>query len=583
MRKFFLIAASAALVSLLGASMILSLFLLTDIAEPQYQPTAGNPPITPAWAFEHWVWEDNINTQESTEALVEGYRSRGIPVGAVIVDSPWETAYNTLQWDASRYPAPQAMIDDFRSAGVRTMLWITGYVNTDSPDFEFVKQQGYGVNDGEVSFWWKGNGIHIDFTNPDALDWWHGRMDTMLDMGIAGWKVDMSAHTIPIPFWRRAIDKALEITDTGFHLEMRGKHIPGDPLDTYAGSISRQEFKSRYYGDFLDYTRSVNSEGITLARPYTRSEGFSAPVSKLTMGWVGDQSGDWDGLHQQLDNVYRSAEAGYGAVGAEIGGYNGTEPSKKTLIRWAQLGAMLPLMENGGSNGGLTNHLPWFHDQETVDIYRYFATLHTELAPYTFSYGVEAHLTGESIIRDPNRSQGQHMLGEQILVSVLDSESDKKTVRFPDGENWIDFWDHRKTHEGGTEVTLDVPLHQYPIFIKSGAIIPMRIESDLTGIGDAASANKETILIFPNGKSRFTYHMPTGDGVEFSDAIISVDEESGTVTIDSSLVTAYRIKVMWPSEPARVVGADLWKYDRATGIITVDARGTEVSLKIEPP
>src|ERR671918_747288 len=92
-------------------------------------PFPGNPPITPRWAFEPWVWEDNTNTQASTINLVKGYTSRNIPVGAVIIDSPWETYYNTLEWDKNRYPKLQQMINDLHNRKIRVVLWITGFVN----------------------------------------------------------------------------------------------------------------------------------------------------------------------------------------------------------------------------------------------------------------------------------------------------------------------------------------------------------------------------------------------------------------------------------------------------------------------
>ncbi|MHC4062711.1 MAG: TIM-barrel domain-containing protein [Planctomycetota bacterium] len=70
-------------------------------------PLAGPPPICPRWAFEPWVWEDNKNTQEAALNLVKGYRDRDIPVGTIIIDSPWETAYNSFDWDKQRYPEPR--------------------------------------------------------------------------------------------------------------------------------------------------------------------------------------------------------------------------------------------------------------------------------------------------------------------------------------------------------------------------------------------------------------------------------------------------------------------------------------------
>jgi len=43
--------------------------------------------------------------------------------------------------------------------------------------------------------------------------------------------------------------------------------------------------------------------------------------------------------------------------------------TKLLLIRWAQLGAFSPLMENGGNQ----EHRPWIFDNQTLEIYRQYA------------------------------------------------------------------------------------------------------------------------------------------------------------------------------------------------------------------
>ena len=62
--------------------------------------------------------------------------------------------------------------------------------------------------------------------------------------------------------------------------------------------------------------------------------------------------------------------SGYANFGSDIGGYrsgNGTlGRSKELFIRWAQLGAFSPLMENGGNK----EHRPWAFDDETLEIYK---------------------------------------------------------------------------------------------------------------------------------------------------------------------------------------------------------------------
>jgi alpha-glucosidase (family GH31 glycosyl hydrolase) len=55
----------------------------------------------------------------------------------------------------------------------------------------------------------------------------------------------------------------------------------------------------------------------------------------------------------------------------------------QVFLRWAQYGAFLPLMENGG--GG--EHRPWMYDEETTDIYRAFVQEHYRLIPYFMTTG----------------------------------------------------------------------------------------------------------------------------------------------------------------------------------------------------
>lgn len=61
----------------------------------------------------------------------------------------------------------------------------------------------------------------------------------------------------------------------------------------------------------------------------------------------------------------------YANFGSDIGGYRSGSGelgrTKQLLIRWAQLGAFSPLMENGGNK----EHRPWKFDNtnETLDIY----------------------------------------------------------------------------------------------------------------------------------------------------------------------------------------------------------------------
>ncbi|HZL17532.1 MAG TPA: TIM-barrel domain-containing protein, partial [Polyangia bacterium] len=514
-------------------------------------PVPGTtPPVTPRWAFEPWAWEDNTNTQQSTESVISGYISRQIPVGAVIVDSPWETTFNTLIWDTTRYPSPNAMISGFHAEGVKVVMWLVAIVDTDAPQYQTVKTQGYGVNGDANGTWWKGTGIQIDVTNPAAATWWNGLLGGVLADGIDGWKLD------------------------------RGADYFGDPIKTAAGTISATEFKKRLSADFFDDTTATNPNGIVLVRPYSAAQGLiGSDLSKCSVGWVGDHDGGFGGIATQLSDIYTSAQIGYGAPGVEVGGYV-NPPSKDSLIRYAEFGALTPLMENGGTNGGLSQHLPWYWDAQTVAIYQYFATLHSELGSYNFSYEVDAHLTGKSVIRQSDIARAQHLLGDQIFASVITTNVTTKSVTFPAGASWIDYWNETTVYAGGSTTQYSAPLAQYPIFIKAGAIIPLDVKTAITGHGDTTSAGKTTLAIYPEGKSSFTFHRPTGDGTAYTDAVIGIDATSGTISVAGAQATAYRLRVKSMQAPTGVTGADTWSYDATNKVVVVDKQGATFTIVV---
>jgi len=459
------------------------------------------PPITPAWAFGHIVWEDSINTTVGAETLVNGYLERGFPVDAIIIDSPWSTSYNDFEWDPQRYPDPAAMIGGFMQKGVRTILWLTGFVNekgVDTPQqksasFDEVARQGYGANSNRSIDWWKGKGIHVDFTNEKAVEWWYGQLDKVFKEGVYGWKVDQGDVFLP-PFF-----------------------------DTSKGMMANEAFRHYYYDAMFDYTVNRRADGITIARPYSWQEGLESSIEKMNMGWCGDFSGSWDGLRRQINDIYRSARYGYGAVGCEVGGFALPKPTVMQFIRYAQFGCLTACMINGGMNSPFRAHLPWTHGKEVEEAYRWCVEWMESLRPYKFSTVVDAHLHGGSLIKGTNLEERSHLLGNDIFTKAIISDEGKADYHLPADGEWIDYWTG-EVLQAGTAVAMEYPLGRFPLYIRSGAILPMT---------DASMPGKRIFRIYPNGRSVRRFHLPKGEGIEYFDCTISYDQRRGRVVLDS--------------------------------------------------
>jgi alpha-glucosidase (family GH31 glycosyl hydrolase) len=434
-------------------------------------PCAALPPF-PAWVFGHIVWFDE-STSDSVSALVADYKARGIPVDGVIIDSPWETAYNTFEPDPKLYPDMKKLIDDLHAQDVRVIFWITPNVNRDDPEYQFVRDQGFFLRGMEDRAWWKGPGGWIDYDNPEAMAWWHRRMDKAIALGLDGWKTDGT-----------------------------------DPYVLLQGWGARQKYAAQYYSDFYDYTRQkTGGREIIMARPYesgideatfglpgwTNPLGLAlwlkfAPIDKSWASWVGDQDPTFDGMTIARRRILYSARRNYLILGSDIGGYreiDGQGPSKEVLIRWAQFGAFCPFMENGG--GG--EHRPWRFDEDTLRIYRTAVLLHKALLPYLYSTAIEKWGEGRSMIQPLRLGKDEYLLGNDILVAPVTRAGGKVRVVLPRGDDWFPLFaddDYLRDAKpcliagaaapllrGGCSFTRVYPLAQFPVFFRAGALIPV--------------------------------------------------------------------------------------------------------------
>ena len=482
---------------------------------------AQRPPITPLWAFGHIVWEDSLNNTAGAERIVCGYLERNIPVDGVIIDSPWSTAYNDFEWDRKRYGNPLDMMKRLSSKGVRTILWLTGNVNETSQDtpiqksytYDEVVRNNYGVNDSHPYTWWKGRGVHIDFTNKQAVRWWNGQLDKVFSNYVYGWKVDQGEKWLP------------------------------DTVRTSVGLMTNKEFRHYYYDAIYDFTVNRKQDAIIIARPFSHQGGLEASVEKMSLGWCGDFSGNWDGLKLQVDNIYRSAQYGYGSVGCEVGGFYAEGADKMQFVRYAQFGCMTACMINGGSNGAFSSHLPWYHGRDVEEAYRWCVNWLEELAPYKFSTIVEAHLKGGSLIRSASLDEYSHLLGNDLFTKAIVSDINSVEFHLPDNGIWIDFWNGER-HLAGELVAQTYPVGHFPLFVRAGAIIPVRISNDVTGIGNETMREKRVFLIYPNGFSSRRFHLPSGYGTEYFDCQVSYDERSKRVSLSSERDEQYVFIIM---------------------------------------
>ena len=200
-------------------------------------------------------------------------------------------------------------------------------------------------------------------------------------------------------------------------------------------------------------------------------------------------------------------------MGCEVGGFWEARCDALQLTRYAQFGCMTACMINGGMNGALTNHLPWWHSQAVEEAYRWCVVWMKELTPYKFSTLVDAHLHGGTLLKQTCLEEESHLLGNDIFTKAITTADGQVTFTLPEDGEWIDYWTGEE-YQGGQQLTKTYSLSQFPLFIRAGAIIPLQ-------------RDKRTFVVYPKDKSNRKFHLPKGDGIDYFDCTISYDAVSG--------------------------------------------------------
>ena len=100
-----------------------------------------------------------------------------------------------------------------------------------------------------------------------------------------------------------------------------------------------------------------------------------------------------------------------------------------------------------------------------------------------------------------------YLFGDDFLVAPIHEDKLSRTVSLPPG-GWRYLFDDREVLQGPRQFTRDFPLDEFPVFVRDGAVVPLKVTRPYTGFGDQDSAEFTTWLIYPNGRSEFTLWHP---------------------------------------------------------------------------
>jgi len=429
-----------------------------------------------------------VDTQSSVLARAQKIRDREIPCDVMHLDCYWQVAghWSDMRWDTENFPDPAGMLAQLSAMGFRTSLWMNSYVSHLSPHFADMDRLGYFLRHADgttyVADVWHGSqpacGI-VDFTNPDAVEWFRGLLRGLLEQGVAVFKTDFAE---------------------------------GVPVDAVAANgMTGVELHNVYSLLFNDVVASATRETAGHDMVWARSSYLGG--QRHSAQWGGDTNCSYPAMGSTLRGGLSHGLSGVPFWSHDAGGFSGT-PSPDLYVRWAQFGALSPLVRFHGTTSRLPWDFPDFAEQAAVDAIR----LRYRLMPYLYSAAVESARTGAPLMRallvdspdDPAAwtADLEYRLGTDLLVAPMTDPTGRRTVYLPDGD-WVDWWSG-EVHKGRQFIVVRQPLAQVPLFVRRGAVIPV-VEVAAT-VGDSPFSDI-TLLCFDASDARVVIHDVDGDSV----------------------------------------------------------------------
>lgn len=423
-----------------------------------YTTLTGKPALPPAKTFGLWLSTSftTIYDEETITSFIDGMAERDIPLQMFHFDCFWMKGYEwcNFDWDKTQFPDPPAMLKRLKERGLGICVWINPYIAQRSSLFDEGVKNGYFIKntDGSVfqcDMWQPGMAI-VDFTNPEACEWYASKIRALCDMGVTAIK-----------------------TDFGERIPTKVKYFSGeDPVkmhNYYTYLYNKLVFNvlKDYYGE---------NQACLFARSATAG-GQQFPVH-----WGGDCSAEYSSMAETLRGGLSLCASGFGYFSHDIGGFEATA-SPDVYKRWCAFGLM---STHSRLHGSTSYRVPWAYEDDTPEnpenacaVLRFFTKLKGRLMPYLFSQAVKTSSTGVPMMRamvidfaeDPACLflDRQYMLGDNLLCAPVLSEDGVVQYYLPEGK-WTDIITG-ETIEGGRYVKKKCSYLEMPVLAKPGSII----------------------------------------------------------------------------------------------------------------
>ena len=474
--------------------------------------------LPPAWAF--GVLYGAYTNQDQTIRRIQEIKTHNYPIDAYWIDSWfWSFAdkgigphkYIDFIADTIDFANRQQMWSYLEENNIKGGFWVWDCIQQtgNEKDFSDFNEKGYFSNTFINKNSWHNNGVstamfqekkehpgtltgNIDFDNPEAVNYFKGKMKHFFDEGADFIKLDRTSKI--------SICKTMFEMSQEFGKETKGRGF----ILSHTGGMESEDYK-KYPTKWTDDTRS----DWTIENP---SIDFNSWVPMVALK---------ENIAMYTDTAKKTSKIPF--LTNDLGGFDmglTNQPDEELYIRWLQFSMLGPITEVFSQPENPTANLAWLYSERADTIFRFYVHLRMQLFPYLYTYAHLTRLTGENMIRKIPDQLYQFMLGNEILVApVYEKGATSRKVYLPEGK-WVNYWTNELVN-GKRELLVSAPIQQIPIFIRQGAIIPMRKYA-----ASIEKGNNDTLMlhIYPGTNSNFTLIEDDGISNDYLQGIYAATE-----------------------------------------------------------
>ena len=495
-----------------------------------YRTLTGKAPVYPKWVLGFWQSRERYQSSKDIEENMKKFRDLHIPVDNIVQDwNYWKLdSWGSHEFESSRYPNPQAMLDSVHSMHGRFMISVWPKFYDTVKNYKELDSKGWmyhqAVKD-DIHDWLGFRGSFYDAYSDGARKMFWRQMDDNLyskyKFGVDAWWMDASEPNVRdcTPMWYRKT--------------LCGPTALGTSTE-YFNAYSIVNADAIYNGQ-----RSVNpNQRVFLL---TRS-GFAGEQRYSTATWSGDIATRWEDMRAQMTAGLNYSMAGLPFWGMDQGGFcvenryvaaqqefdkTGKENAdlkewRELQARWNEFGCFVPLYRAHGQwplrevwNIAPADH-PAYKTIVAYDKLRY------RLMPYLYSMAGMVHLKDYTMMRglvmdfngDDNvlDIKDQWMFGPALMACpVGEYQKYTRNVYLPKQKGWYDFYTG-KHYAGGQTIVADAPYEKIPVFCPEGAILPVGPEMEWS---DEKKPELIDLYVYAGKDGQFTIYEDEGTNYNY--------------------------------------------------------------------